>query len=244
MSDMEDVSVFLRQPLTRADAHDALLVDAVLRILARAGATVITGTEAQTAETFRWSFEESTGESFSPAAFRDRRLALLASSQAMVIVRTELSESGAFEIAYNCAVHQQPMFFAVHQSAPIKTTLLRDLSVLCPTVYVEFEDPAELVEPLNTFLDGIRSARAARHVARTMAGASGPNPVSAAAVTALDLAHGLGVLAQGGSDTPKGTVDLRTALAEARAVVAQVGTAVRRREDDVRRSEQKSHLRW
>jgi len=49
----------------------------------------------------------------------------------MVIVRTELSESGAFEIAYNSVVPRWSMFFAVHAGIPITITLLRDLEPLC-----------------------------------------------------------------------------------------------------------------
>jgi carbamoyl-phosphate synthase large subunit len=154
----EKPRVFVRQPLTRAGSKDAYLVQGVLDELAVAGAEILTGPVAQTAESFRSAFEAATGAAFSPSAFRAWRLGLLARAQAMVIVRTELSESGAFEVAYNSVVTRRPMFFAVHADMPITTTLLQDLEPLCPTAYVPFEDPSDLAEPLGRFLARTREA--------------------------------------------------------------------------------------
>lgn len=148
----ERLRVFVRQPLTRAGSKDAHLVQGVLDELTAAGTQILTGSVAQTTESFRSAFEAATGEVFSPSAFRAWRLGLLARAHAMVIVRTELSESGAFEIAYNSVVTRRPMFFAVHAGMPITTTLLQDLETLCPTTYVTFEDPSELAESLGRFL--------------------------------------------------------------------------------------------
>lgn len=154
----ERLRVFVRQPLTRAGSKDACLVQGVLDELAVAGAEILTGPVAQTAGSFRSAFEEATGAMFSPSAFRAWRLGLLARAHAMVIVRTELSESGAFEVAYNSAVTRRPMFFAVHADMPITTTLLQDLQPLCPTAYVTFENPRELAAPLGRFLARARQA--------------------------------------------------------------------------------------
>ena len=81
------------------------------------------------------------------------RLRLLDSSDAMILIRTSLSESGAFEAAYNVfGGPQVPMFFAVWKNAPIKTTLLRDMDELCPAEYVTFDQPEELRDRLAAFL--------------------------------------------------------------------------------------------
>ena len=46
----------------------------------------------------------------------------------MIILRTSLSESTVFEVAYNILKGPNiPIFFAIDSSAPIKTTLLKDL---------------------------------------------------------------------------------------------------------------------
>jgi hypothetical protein len=156
----EQLRAFVRQPLTRAGSKDAHVVQGVLDELAAAGVEVLTGSVAQTAESFRSAYEDATGEMFTPSAFRAWRLGLLARAHMMVIVRTELSESGAFEIAYNSVVTRRPMFFAVHAGMPITTTLLQDLEPLCPTTYVTFEDPSELAKPLDRFLTTARLAPA------------------------------------------------------------------------------------
>jgi carbamoyl-phosphate synthase large subunit len=71
----------------------------------------------------------------------------------MIVIRTGLSESGAFEVAYNIFGGKRvPIFFAVWDQAPIKTTLLRDLDELVPVRYVTFSSPEELRQPLLDFL--------------------------------------------------------------------------------------------
>ena len=63
-----------------------------------------------------------------------------------------MSESGAFEIAYNVfAEPRAPIFLAVWKHSPIKTTLLRDLEEVCDVTYREFEDPEELRGDLQHF---------------------------------------------------------------------------------------------
>lgn len=71
----------------------------------------------------------------------------------MIVIRTSLSESGAFEAAYTVLGGRPvPMFFAVWKHAPIKATLLRKLDEFCDAEYVAFEHPEELREKLTTFL--------------------------------------------------------------------------------------------
>ena len=75
-------------------------------------------------------------------------------ADAMMIVRTSLSESGAFEVAYNIFGGRRiPMFFAIWRQAPIKTTLLRDLDEFGCVTYVTFDNPEELRRPLNKFME-------------------------------------------------------------------------------------------
>ena len=71
----------------------------------------------------------------------------------MLIIRTGLSESGAFEIAYNVTGRRIPMFFAIWHEASIKTTLLQELEDRCEVEYHTFEAADELQEPLRVFLE-------------------------------------------------------------------------------------------
>jgi len=60
-------------------------------------------------------------------------LDLLDRADLMIVIRTGLSESTAFEVAYNIFGSKGvPVFFAIWDQATIKTTLLRDLDELVP----------------------------------------------------------------------------------------------------------------
>ena len=120
---------------------------------------LVTGARAETSRTFRARFELDTGRRFTPQNFRTARLQLLDQADAMVVIRTGLSESGAFELAYNIfGGNRVPVFFAVWKRAPIETTLLRDLDELVPIRYVGFADPRELRAPLLDFFDDAAAA--------------------------------------------------------------------------------------
>jgi carbamoyl-phosphate synthase large subunit len=95
--------------------------------------------------TFREHFKQSQGLPFNAVNFRRYRLGQLRCADAFLYIRTAMSESGAFEIAYNVFVEPRaPIFFAVWKHSPIKTTLLRDLEEVCDVTYREFENPEEL----------------------------------------------------------------------------------------------------
>lgn len=154
--------VFVRQPLTRTVLGEQRLVDDVLRLvpdqMAGSGrrVQVLTGRRAERADTFRESFERATGLPFTPAAFRRWRLAMLRRADAMVVVRTNLSESGAYKISYNVhAGARAPMLVALWRPVPLTTTLLRDLHEHVAVTYVEFDTAAELAGPLHAFLTGV-----------------------------------------------------------------------------------------
>jgi carbamoyl-phosphate synthase large subunit len=133
------VRVFVRQPFTESGNTEKQIIQGVLDVLASLEVDVLTGLEAQSQDTFRTSFEKTTGMPFTPANFRSVRLGMLQSAEAMVFIRTSLSESGAFEAAYNVyGGPRVPMFFAIWKHAPIKTTLLRDLDEFCAAEYVTY----------------------------------------------------------------------------------------------------------
>ncbi|MFE7190486.1 hypothetical protein [Kitasatospora sp. NPDC057541] len=154
--------LFVRQPLTRSGPGDRNVVQAVVDLAADPGVAsglvaLLPYPAAQHAGTFKEAFTEETGLEFTPADFRAWRLGLLDSAHAMLVVRTELSESGAYEVAYNVhAGPRLPIFFAVHASCPIRTTLLQDLSPLVDTRYCSFTHAAELTGPLHSFLVAAR----------------------------------------------------------------------------------------
>jgi hypothetical protein len=163
--------LFVRQPFTESGETQQGVVASVLgRIRACDGVPhgfqYLTGCKAESADTFRTSFEHETGRVFSPETFRAHRLRQLDQADVFINIRAGMSESSAFELSYHvfrgaCT----PILFLVWKQAPIRTTLLKDLGSLCDVTYLEFDDPAELDEPLSAFFRscerGRRSARPA-----------------------------------------------------------------------------------
>ena len=158
---MKKLDVFIRQPFTQSKESDRDLLQSamdVLKSMAEESAlSFLTTLEAQSAASFKHSFERETGCPFTPANFRRYRLELIDQANAFVILRTGLSESGAFEVAYNIfSGRKSPVFFAVWEQVPIKTTLLQELDELCFVEYMSFSSASELTLPLKKFFERCR----------------------------------------------------------------------------------------
>jgi carbamoyl-phosphate synthase large subunit len=175
------LKLFIRQPLTESGDESKAIVEGVLKIVGEIGRSdvpfdYLTGNTGLSERTFREHFEHSQGVPFNAVNFRRYRLGQLRRADAFLYIRTAMSESGAFEIAYNVfAEPRAPIFFAVWKHCPIKTTLLRDLQEACDVTYREFEDPEELRGDLQHFF---------RRVA---------DQSMKAAATPLDRAFGIGI---------------------------------------------------
>jgi carbamoyl-phosphate synthase large subunit len=163
------ISLFIRQPLTETSEREAVIIQGVLDVLHRIDGTpyefqFLTGHQAQNSRTFRRLFEKETGQQFTPENFRRGRLELIDQADAIIVIRTGLSESTAFEVAYNIfGGPRVPMFFAIWDRAPIKTTLLQDLNEIVPVRYITFSDPEELSEPLLDFFGTCVKANCKEH---------------------------------------------------------------------------------
>src|SRR5262249_30208791 len=110
--------LFIRQPFTETDAREAAVIQGVLDVLQQLNGApyalqFLTGHWAESSHTFRQRFEREAGQPFTPARFRETRLDLLNQADVMIVIRTGLSESGAFEVAYNIFGGKRvPVFFA------------------------------------------------------------------------------------------------------------------------------------
>jgi len=172
-----DLRLFVRQPFTESGETQQGVVASVLeRIRARDGQPhafrYLTGCRAESADTFRASFELETGRAFTPETFRAHRLRQLDQADVFVNIRAGMSESSAFELSYHvfrgaCT----PILFLVWKQAPIRTTLLKDLGSLCDVTYLEFDDPAELDAPLADFFGSCERGRRSARPALARAGA-------------------------------------------------------------------------
>jgi len=149
--------LFIRQPLTESGQAQQDLIAAVLaRIDEHNGDPCpfryLTGRQAESAETFRASFEAESGLPFTPQNFRTWRLDLLSQAEAFINIRVGMSESSAFELSYHVFKGAcTPVLFLVWKHAPIKTTLLKDLEHLCDVTYVEFDDADDIRDNVGAF---------------------------------------------------------------------------------------------
>jgi carbamoyl-phosphate synthase large subunit len=154
------LKLFIRQPFTESDEREQTMIAEILRMIDSANGLphplqYLTGTKAESADTFRQSFEREQGLPFTPKNFRRHRLALLDQADALVNIRVGMSESSAFELSYHIFNGRRtPILFLVWKGAPIKTTLLRELDDLCDVTYIEFDDVAELRAGIHRFFNG------------------------------------------------------------------------------------------
>ncbi len=162
---MKALRVFVRQPFTESGKSEKEVVQGVLNVLRKMDGhpyklILPTGFEAQSEATFRKAYERTFSKTFTPRNFRTTRLEYLRNADVMLVIRTGLSESGSFEIAYNIFGGRRiPMLIAVWDKAPIKTTLLQELQEIADATYITFASPEELEGPLREFLHRARRRR-------------------------------------------------------------------------------------
>ena len=153
------INLFIRQPFTESDREQQRLIDDILHIIDSANGVhyafnYLTGNKAESAATFKKSFELLTSTPFTPKNFRDHRLKLLDQADAFINIRVGMSESSAFEIAYHIFKGRRtPMLFLVWKEAPIKTTLIRELEDLCDVSYIEFDHIDQLRRGIHQFFN-------------------------------------------------------------------------------------------
>ncbi|WP_020653490.1 carbamoyl-phosphate synthase large subunit [Massilia niastensis] len=163
--DAPPLKVFIRQPFTEADAGQQQMVADILLLIDSANGKryafdYLTGIRAESAATFKRSFEQEQGLPFTPKNFRAHRLARLADADVFVNIRVGMSESSAFELGYHVFKGRRtPILFLVWKHAPIKTTLLRELDELCDVTYLEFEHVDELRQDIHAFFASIGARR-------------------------------------------------------------------------------------
>ena len=153
------VKLFIRQPFTEADQRQQRMIADILVLIDSANGApytfnYLTGIRAESASTFKQSFERETGKLFTPQNFREHRLGLLEQADLFINIRVGMSESSAFELGYHVFKGTNaPVLFLVWKHAPIKTTLLRELEDLCDVTYIEFEHIDDLRKGLHQFFN-------------------------------------------------------------------------------------------
>jgi carbamoyl-phosphate synthase large subunit len=158
------LKLFIRQPFTESDEVQQQLIGEIMHLIDSANGLphpfdYLTGNKAESAATFKKSFERDHHQPFTPRNFRNHRLGLLAQADAVVNIRVGMSESSAFELAYHIYKGRcTPVLFLVWKQAPIKTTLIRELEDVCDVTYIEFDDVNELRAGIHKFFSGLQHA--------------------------------------------------------------------------------------
>jgi hypothetical protein len=156
--------VFIRQPYTETGDAECRVVSEVLELLRSMDGNphqmeFLTGTKAESGSTFRETFTKSTGIPFTPKAFRRHRLVLLDQADVVINIRTAISESTAFELAYHIYQGTQaPVLMLVWSKSPIKTTLLKELDEIADVTYLEFDHASDIAGLLKTFISRVTTA--------------------------------------------------------------------------------------
>ena len=151
------INLFVRQSYTEAGQSEMGIIQGVLDAIkgldnAPYPLAFLTGEMACSKTNFTSEFEKSFNLSFSPQNFRSIRAGLLARADAFIIIRTGMSESTAFEVALSLANPRKiPLFFAIWEKTPIKTTFLKNLESSTQAHYHVFKQPVDLLEPLKDF---------------------------------------------------------------------------------------------
>ncbi len=160
------VKLFIRQPFTESDAEQQRLIGQIMHLIDSANGApypfdYLTGLHAESADTFKKSFERDYHLPFTPQNFRKHRLALLDQADALINIRVGMSESSAFELSYHIfRGRRTPILFLVWKHAPIKTTLIRELDDLVDVTYLEFEHVDELRAGVHRFFNTKQLGRA------------------------------------------------------------------------------------
>ena len=158
----EPLKVFIRQPFTESDARQQRMISDIMHLIDSANGApyafdYLTGTQAESALTFKHSFEREQHMPFTPRNFRNHRLGLLDHADVMINIRVGMSESSAFELSYHIFKGRRtPVLFLVWKGAPIKTTLIRELEDLVDVTYVEFDEVEELRASIHQFFNSRR----------------------------------------------------------------------------------------
>jgi carbamoyl-phosphate synthase large subunit len=129
----KNIKLFVRQGFTQSNEAIRNKIQLSLDNLSRMKledryVSLSTGYDAESRNTFKINYEILEKREFNPTNFRESRLSKMSESNAFLILRTGMSESTVFEIAYNILKGKNiPIFVAIDGDKEIKTTLIRDL---------------------------------------------------------------------------------------------------------------------
>ncbi len=164
-----NLNLFIRQSYTEAGEDERDIIQSVINLIKSMNndqrrIKLLTGDKAYNQSNFKAAYEKESGNLFTPENFRKTRQSLIQTCDAMIIIRTGMSESTAFEVCYNIfSGSLAPMLFLVRKKNPIKTTLLQNLDEISDSTYVSFESAGELDKPVSHFIYRVAESKEKSH---------------------------------------------------------------------------------
>jgi len=162
---MQHIKLLVRQSYTEAGLEEMRVIQSIIDQLNQLDGEVchvdlIAGAKAYNKDNFKQAYEEETGNTFTANNFRRTRLGLIEKCDAIVVIRTGMSESTAFELCYNTYFSDSaPVFFAVMKGREIRTTLLQALDEIADVEYHYFSEPVSLKPALIKFLTKVANKK-------------------------------------------------------------------------------------
>ena len=150
-----NIRLFIRQPFTETRSKNELnRIFSIIDKYKKYPLEILPYKSAGESSDFKSIFEKNTKIKFTPQNFRNYRLDNIRQSNSMLIIRNNMSESTAFELGYIYSKYPHlPIFFAINNKSPIKTTLLKDLH---PNVtYINYDDINDINIRLYNWLDDV-----------------------------------------------------------------------------------------
>jgi hypothetical protein len=147
------IRLFVRQPFTETSSKNEILkIMGILNGYKKHSMEILPYNNPGESGDFKKIFETNTNIKFTPENFRNYRLDNIRKSNSMFIIRNNMSESTAFELGYIYSKYPNlPIFFAINNKTPIKTTLIQDLH---PNVqYCNYDNPDDITPKFYNWLD-------------------------------------------------------------------------------------------
>ena len=151
---LRKIRLFFRQPFTENKSNKEIIkLNKIFKNYKKYPLDLLPYENNESSD-FKKVFEEKTKIPFNPENFRNYRLNNIRKCNSMFIIRNNLSESTAFELGYIYSKYPHlPIFFAINNKSPIKTTLLKDLH---PNVtYINYDDINDINIRLYNWLDDV-----------------------------------------------------------------------------------------
>ena len=150
---LNTIRLFVRQPYSQQNNHTD--ISSIIHLLKKYNhypLDILPDSNISNKISYKNDFTRNTQIKFTPNNFRNYQIQNINNSNAMLVIRNNISESTAFELGYiNAKFNNFPIFFATNKD--IESTHILDLYP--NAIYQKFKDPEEIKDPLYKWLNQV-----------------------------------------------------------------------------------------